>query len=105
MSRDLAKVLNYGRIYGGARPFAVQLIRQHSRHLSESELERKVAETYRTTKGSRRWQLNQRGEMAVKRLMEAQEEMEVRRGGAAGIGWAFGGWWGLGDELYVRSVM
>ncbi len=40
VSRDEAKILNYGRIYGAGIPFAKQLLRTFNPALSENEASR-----------------------------------------------------------------
>ena len=51
ISRDNAKVFNYGRIYGAGLKFASTLLRQFSPGLSESESNAIAMKLYRETKG------------------------------------------------------
>lgn len=46
MSRDEAKILNYGRIYGAGIPFAKQLLRTFNPSLSENEASRFVNSSF-----------------------------------------------------------
>ncbi len=63
VSRNEAKVLNYGRIYGAGIPFAAQLIRNFNPSLSEEEAKKKSAEMYKMTKGERHVALSRRGQV------------------------------------------
>ncbi|CAG8462272.1 5146_t:CDS:1 [Paraglomus occultum] len=53
ISRDHAKIFNYGRIYGAGLKFAIQLLRQFNENIAEEEAQQRVEELYRQTKGSR----------------------------------------------------
>lgn len=53
ISRDHAKVLNYGRIYGAGQPFIELLLRRFNPSLSNRELESKAKTLYTATKGQR----------------------------------------------------
>ncbi|KAK3790338.1 hypothetical protein RRG08_062571 [Elysia crispata] len=53
ISRDHAKVLNYGRIYGAGQTFAERLLQQFNTQLTEQEAKRKAANMYKQTKGQR----------------------------------------------------
>lgn len=53
ISRDEAKVFNYGRIYGAGRSFASLLLRKFNPSLSPEEATRRTTELYTRTKGSR----------------------------------------------------
>ena len=61
MTRDQAKVLNYGRIYGAGEPFARTLLAQFNASLSEEEVVKRAKHMYSQTKGSRGYKLNSRG--------------------------------------------
>ncbi len=49
MSRDEAKILNYGRIYGAGIPFAKQLLRTFNPSLSENEASRFVDSSFKAS--------------------------------------------------------
>ena len=53
ISRDDAKVFNYGRIYGAGLKFAATLLRQFNSSLSEQETNNIAAKLYKETKGVR----------------------------------------------------
>ncbi|BFZ57701.1 DNA-directed DNA polymerase gamma mip1 [Savitreella phatthalungensis] len=53
ISRNDAKVFNYGRIYGAGLKFAVQLLLQFNPTLSEQQARDTAEELYRSTKGRR----------------------------------------------------
>lgn len=53
ISRDQAKILNYGRIYGAGKPFIELLLRKFNPLLSEHELRQKAETLYTATKGIR----------------------------------------------------
>ena len=53
ISRNDAKVFNYGRIYGAGLKFAATLLRQFNPSLSEEKTQAIAAELYRKTKGTR----------------------------------------------------
>ncbi|XP_075996851.1 DNA polymerase subunit gamma-1 [Genypterus blacodes] len=74
ISRDHAKVFNYGRIYGAGQPFAERLLMQFNHRLSQPEAATKAKQMYALTKGIRRYQLNEEGEWLVNEL-----DMEVER--------------------------
>lgn len=54
ISREHAKVFNYGRIYGAGQPFAERLLMQFNHRLSQTEADRKAKQMYSLTKGIRR---------------------------------------------------
>lgn len=51
ISRDQAKILNYGRIYGAGERFAKNLLMQFNHRLTEEEAVEKARKIYSTTKG------------------------------------------------------
>ncbi|ODV88860.1 hypothetical protein CANCADRAFT_32312 [Tortispora caseinolytica NRRL Y-17796] len=51
ISRDHAKVFNYGRIYGAGQQFAAQLLMQFNNELSQVEAKKLAATLYQNTKG------------------------------------------------------
>ena len=53
ISRDQAKVFNYGRIYGAGRAFAEKLLLQFNPTMSEEEARKKARTMYAQTKGKR----------------------------------------------------
>ncbi|KAK4165344.1 DNA polymerase family A-domain-containing protein [Cladorrhinum sp. PSN259] len=53
ITRNDAKVFNYGRIYGAGLKFAAQLLRQFNPSLSESETAEIAGKLYATTKGTK----------------------------------------------------
>lgn len=57
ISREHAKVFNYGRIYGAGQPFAERLLMQFNHRLSQSTAASKARQMYALTKGIRRCSL------------------------------------------------
>ncbi|OAX85520.1 hypothetical protein ACJ72_00109 [Emergomyces africanus] len=53
ISRNDAKVFNYGRIYGAGLKFAATLLRQFNPSMSEHETKQVAAKLYKETKGAR----------------------------------------------------
>lgn len=74
ISREHAKVFNYGRIYGAGQPFAERLLMQFNHRLGQQEAASKARQMYALTKGLRRCHLSEEGEWLVKEL-----DMEVER--------------------------
>ncbi|KAM5293323.1 DNA polymerase subunit gamma-1 [Ctenodactylus gundi] len=68
ISREHAKVFNYGRIYGAGQPFAERLLMQFNHRLSRQEAAEKAQQMYAATKGLRRYQLSEEGEWLVQQL-------------------------------------
>ncbi|XP_062847248.1 DNA polymerase subunit gamma-1 isoform X2 [Trichomycterus rosablanca] len=68
ISREHAKVFNYGRIYGAGQPFAERLLMQFNHRLSQPEAASKARQMYALTKGLRRYHLSEEGEWLVKEL-------------------------------------
>lgn len=62
ISRNNAKIFNYGRIYGAGLKFASTLLRQFNPNLSEDETTKVASNLYKATKGSKtnRKQLHKR---------------------------------------------
>ena len=56
--RNEAKILNYGRIYGGGVLFAAQLLRNFNPSLSDLEAERRARNMYQVTKGDRKYEMS-----------------------------------------------
>ncbi|XP_072290474.1 DNA polymerase subunit gamma-1 isoform X2 [Eucyclogobius newberryi] len=74
ISREHAKVFNYGRIYGAGQPFAERLLMQFNHRLDQTEAASKARQMYALTKGIRRYHLSEEGDWLVKEL-----DMEVER--------------------------
>ncbi|XP_060892582.1 DNA polymerase subunit gamma-1 [Labrus mixtus] len=75
ISREHAKVFNYGRIYGAGRPFAERLLMQFNHRLSQAEAASKARQMYALTKGIRRYNLSMEGEWLVRELgIEVEKE-------------------------------
>nr|XP_020470869.1 DNA polymerase subunit gamma-1 [Monopterus albus] len=74
ISREHAKVFNYGRIYGAGQPFAERLLMQFNHRLSQTEAASKARQMYALTKGTRRYVLSEEGEWLVSEL-----DIEVER--------------------------
>ncbi|CAD5121345.1 DgyrCDS9868 [Dimorphilus gyrociliatus] len=53
ISRDQAKVFNYGRIYGAGKTFAERLLRQFNHRLTKEEASKKASVMYAATKGKK----------------------------------------------------
>jgi len=53
MTRDHAKIFNYGRIYGAGVKYAAQLLQRFNPKLTTAEAQSKAQELYRATKGRR----------------------------------------------------
>nr|XP_051690182.1 DNA polymerase subunit gamma-1 isoform X2 [Oryctolagus cuniculus] len=68
ISREHAKVFNYGRIYGAGQPFAERLLMQFNHRLTRQEAAEKAQQMYAATKGLRRYRLSEEGEWLVRQL-------------------------------------
>lgn len=68
ISREHAKVFNYGRIYGAGQPFAERLLMQFNHRLTHQEASDKARQMYAVTKGIRRCLLTEEGEWLVNKL-------------------------------------
>ncbi|XP_036042587.1 DNA polymerase subunit gamma-1 [Onychomys torridus] len=68
ISREHAKVFNYGRIYGAGQSFAERLLMQFNHRLTRQEAAEKAQQMYAVTKGLRRYRLSDEGEWLVKQL-------------------------------------
>lgn len=68
ISREHAKVFNYGRIYGAGQSFAERLLMQFNHRLTRQEAAEKAQQMYAATKGLRRYRLSDDGEWLVKQL-------------------------------------
>ncbi|XP_056137418.1 DNA polymerase subunit gamma-1 [Lampris incognitus] len=75
ISREHAKVFNYGRIYGAGQPFAERLLMQFNHRLSQPEAASKAKQMYALTKGIRRYQLSDEGVWLMNELgVEVEKE-------------------------------
>uniref|UniRef100_A0A671Y6T9 DNA polymerase subunit gamma-1 n=1 Tax=Sparus aurata TaxID=8175 RepID=A0A671Y6T9_SPAAU len=80
ISREHAKVFNYGRIYGAGQPFAERLLMQFNHRLSQAEASSKAKQMYALTKGIRRYHLTEEAEWLVNELgiqVEREEDGSV----------------------------
>ncbi|KAL4005952.1 hypothetical protein ACER0C_005665 [Sarotherodon galilaeus] len=80
ISREHAKVFNYGRIYGAGQPFAERLLMQFNHRLSQTEAASKARQMYALTKGIRRYHLSEDGEWLVNKLgidVEREEDGSI----------------------------
>ncbi|XP_069046788.1 DNA polymerase subunit gamma-1 isoform X2 [Lepisosteus oculatus] len=68
ISREHAKVISYGRIYGAGQPFAERLLMQFNHRLSQADAAAKARQMYAVTKGVRRYRLSEEGEWLVRKL-------------------------------------
>ncbi|XP_053320957.1 DNA polymerase subunit gamma-1 [Spea bombifrons] len=75
ISREHAKVFNYGRIYGAGQAFAERLLMQFNHRLTQEQATEKAKQMYAVTKGIRRYVLSEEGEWLVKEL-----RLQVERG-------------------------
>uniref|UniRef100_A0A670K2H7 DNA polymerase subunit gamma-1 n=1 Tax=Podarcis muralis TaxID=64176 RepID=A0A670K2H7_PODMU len=79
ISREHAKVFNYGRIYGAGQPFAERLLMQFNHRLTQQQASEKARQLYVATKGIRCY-LSEEGEWLVKELgipVEREEDGSV----------------------------
>ncbi|CAG8466455.1 1009_t:CDS:2 [Ambispora gerdemannii] len=53
ISRDSAKVFNYGRIYGAGLKFAIQMLRQFNENIEEADAQQRAESLYKQTKGEK----------------------------------------------------
>ncbi|KAE8618193.1 hypothetical protein XENTR_v10009308 [Xenopus tropicalis] len=80
ISREHAKVFNYGRIYGAGQAFAERLLMQFNHRLTQEQAAEKAKQMYAVTKGIRRYILSKEGEWLVEELgipVERGEENSV----------------------------
>ena len=61
VTRDEAKILNYGRIYGAGNKFASQLLQNFNPKLTKAEALTRANDMYSETKGNRGFLLNKMG--------------------------------------------
>lgn len=70
ISREQAKIFNYGRVYGAGEKFAVRLLMQFNHMLTFPQAERTAAKLYEATKGIRMFKLTSKGR-------EIAEELDI----------------------------
>ncbi|XP_031557247.1 DNA polymerase subunit gamma-1-like [Actinia tenebrosa] len=68
ISRDHAKVFNYGRIYGAGQKFAERLLLQFNHRLTDIEAKQKAETLYSNTKGTVKYLLSDYGHEIADRL-------------------------------------
>uniref|UniRef100_A0A8D0H7V5 DNA polymerase subunit gamma-1 n=1 Tax=Sphenodon punctatus TaxID=8508 RepID=A0A8D0H7V5_SPHPU len=68
ISREHAKVFNYGRIYVAGQPFAERLLMQFNHRLMQQQAAEKARQMYAVTKGIRRCHLSEEGEWLLREL-------------------------------------
>ncbi|XP_030833050.1 DNA polymerase subunit gamma-1-like [Strongylocentrotus purpuratus] len=74
ISRDDAKVINYGRIYGAGEKFAMRLLIQFNHRLTQDEARQKARDIYIATKGRRLYRLSATGQSLAEQLdLDAEE--------------------------------
>ncbi|NWI71039.1 DPOG1 polymerase, partial [Todus mexicanus] len=76
ISREHAKIFNYGRIYGAGQPFAERLLMQFNHRLTQQQAREKAQQMYAVTKGVRRFHLSEEGEWLVRELDLAVDRAE-----------------------------
>ncbi|KAI1235182.1 hypothetical protein IHE44_0002818 [Lamprotornis superbus] len=76
ISREHAKVFNYGRIYGAGQQFAERLLMQFNHRLTQQQAREKAQQMYAVTKGIRRFHLSEEGEWLVTKLDLAVDRAE-----------------------------
>ena len=74
VTRDQAKILNYGRIYGAGEPFAKLLLMQFNPGITELEASKRARHMYAQTKGSRGYKLNSTGAWLYDRFDVGDDE-------------------------------
>uniref|UniRef100_T1IPA4 DNA polymerase subunit gamma-1 n=1 Tax=Strigamia maritima TaxID=126957 RepID=T1IPA4_STRMM len=77
ISRDHAKVMNYGRIYGAGQPFAKQLLQQFNHKLSLAEAENKARKMFAATKGKKGYLLNETGIQLYNKWKGSERSSEI----------------------------
>uniref|UniRef100_UPI00358F9F05 DNA polymerase subunit gamma-1-like isoform X1 n=2 Tax=Myxine glutinosa TaxID=7769 RepID=UPI00358F9F05 len=61
ITRNQAKIFNYGRIYGAGRPFAERLLQQFNPTISPQDTSSTAQRAYAATKGVRKFHLSEEG--------------------------------------------
>lgn len=75
ITRDQAKILNYGRIYGAGERFARTLLMQFNHRLTEQEATEKARKMYSITKGNSVYKLNHHGRELATALGHLPDEL------------------------------
>lgn len=75
ISRDQAKVINYGRIYGAGERFAKTLLMQFNNQMTEKEAAEKARQMYAMTKGTSAYELSELGRYFVETLGEDPNQL------------------------------
>jgi DNA polymerase gamma 1 len=73
ITRDQAKILNYGRIYGAGERFAKTLLMQFNHRLTEKEATEKARKMYSMTKGNSVFKLSHCGRQLASALGNSNE--------------------------------
>nr|XP_054756304.1 DNA polymerase subunit gamma-1-like [Lytechinus pictus] len=76
ISRDHAKVINYGRIYGAGEKFALRLLIQFNHRLTQDEARQKARDIYIATKGRRLYHLSATGQSLAEQVDLDTEESD-----------------------------
>ncbi|XP_038067395.1 DNA polymerase subunit gamma-1-like [Patiria miniata] len=79
ISREHAKIINYGRIYGAGRPFAVRLLMQFNHKMSLEEAREKANKMYAATKGLRMHKIEEKAtEFLIKhKLLDNEDDRYI----------------------------
>ncbi|XP_066950495.1 DNA polymerase subunit gamma-1 isoform X1 [Macrobrachium rosenbergii] len=82
ISRDHAKVINYGRIYGAGVKFIQRLLKQFNHKLSDEDAQKRATSLFEATKGKKGWLLSDKGEELAAEILypyngEAMSRKEV----------------------------
>ncbi|XP_033634146.1 DNA polymerase subunit gamma-1-like [Asterias rubens] len=88
ISREHAKIINYGRIYGAGRPFAVRLLMQFNHRMSLEEAQEKSNKMYAATKGVRRFHLEDKAAefLIAHNILKESEDRYISSGRLKEIG-------------------
>ncbi|KAJ7388949.1 hypothetical protein OS493_034581 [Desmophyllum pertusum] len=73
ISRDHAKIFNYGRIYGAGQKYAEKLLLQFNHRLTESEAKLKAETLFANTKGMTKFHLTDFGKAMAERVGIAED--------------------------------
>ncbi|XP_077988587.1 DNA polymerase subunit gamma-1-like [Glandiceps talaboti] len=74
ISRDQAKIFNYGRIYGAGQAFAIRLLTQFNHRMSQDEARSKAATMYQATKGVKMYKLRDDVRQLVKKVFNTKKQ-------------------------------
>jgi len=79
ISRDHSQVMNYGRIYGAGQTFAARMLQEFNPKLSDGEAKDKAQAIYSSTKGIKKYVLNENGKALAKNLdLDPEKEYSIR---------------------------